>query len=369
MTEGECILVEVAGRANLIGDHTDYQDGLALPLALEGLTLRLEGRLGGDRVVLRSQLDGRTHALSLSETAVRTRGWGRYAAAVLYALRDAGRRLRPLEAAISATLPVGAGLSSSAALEVAVALAACADPLEPLELARICQRAESVHVGVPCGLLDQLAIVNGEPGRALLLDLRHLRAEQLPWPSGLVLAIVDSGVTRGLADGAYAERRAETEQAAGLLGVRTLRELPAGDPSAAQARLGAPLDRRVRHVMSENARVLVAAAALRAGDYERLGVALADSHRSLTEDFEVSTPELDMLVELLAALPGAIGARMTGAGFGGCVLALLRAPVDELALDAALEEYQRRSGRTPRRWLTRPGAGIVHGGISLRRGR
>ena len=363
MTESERILVEVAGRANLIGDHTDYQDGLALPLALEGLTLRLEGRLGGDQVVLRSELDGRTHALPLAPASVGddVSGWGRYAAAVLRALHDAGHRPRPFEATISATLPVGAGLSSSAALEIAVALAASVDPLESLELARICQRAESVHVGVPCGLLDQLAIVNGEPGRALLLDLRDLCAEQLPWPAELALAIVHSGVTRSVGEGAYAERRAETERAAVALGVGTLRELAVDDLSAAEARLPAPLDRRVRHVVSENARVLAVAAALREGDHERLGSALAASHRSLAEGFEVSTPELDTLVELLAALPGTIGARMTGAGFGGCVLALLRAPVDETALDAALKEYERLSGRTPRRWITRPGAGIVRG--------
>ncbi len=219
-----------------------------------------------------------------------------------------------------------------------------------------------MHVGVPCGLLDQLAIVNGEPGHALLLDLRELRAEQLPWPAELALAIVHSGVARAVGEGGLrGERRAETERAAAALGVRTLRELTADDLSAGKARLGAPLDRRVRHVVSENARVLATAAALRSGDHEGLGAALADSHRSLAEDFEVSTPELDALVELLAALPEVIGARMTGAGFGGCVLALVRAPVDEPALDAALKEYERRSGRTPRRWITWPGAGIVRG--------
>ncbi|HEY6779402.1 MAG TPA: galactokinase family protein [Thermoleophilaceae bacterium] len=384
MIDADAIVLEVAGRANLIGDHTDYQDGLALPFALEGLTLRLEGRLGGEQVQLRSALDGRALVLSLDGHAVApapdvgtgsrrpdggraptsgavpaVSGWGRYAAGVMRALGEAGHALRPLSAELSSTLPVGAGLSSSAAFELAVALAVCADELEPLELARVCQRAETEHVGVPCGLLDQLAIVGGEAGAALLLDFRNLRGESLPWPPDLAVAIVHSGLTRRLDAGAYAARRAETERAAELLGVRVLRELGPDDIPAALHALPDPLGQRVRHVVSENARVLRAADALRAGDHARLGTALAASQRSLTEDFEVSTPQLDTLVGLLSMLPGAVGARMTGAGFGGCALALLRTPVDEPALRQTLEEYRRRSGRRARCWITRPGPGIV----------
>jgi galactokinase len=360
VTEGEAVVVEVAGRANLIGDHTDYQDGLALPLALDGLTLRLEGRALGERIVLRSTLDGRTHELPLGPGDVGdAHGWGRYASAVAMALREAGQRLRPVAATIEGSLPVGAGLSSSAALELAVALAVCADPLEPLELARICQRAESEYVGVPCGLLDQLAIAFGQQEHALLLDFRDLSVEPVPWPPELALVIVHSGVERRVGGGAYAQRRAETERAAELLGVRTLRELTEADLSEALKLLPEPLDRRVRHVVSENARVLVAAEALRTADLVRLGAALDASQRSLADDYEVSTPALDALVALLADLPGALGARLTGAGFGGCAIALLRAPVDEPALDAALREYERRSGRAARRWITRPGPGIV----------
>jgi galactokinase len=353
------VSVEVAGRANLIGDHTDYQDGLALPFALAELTLKLEGHHRGDGVVLTSTLDGRSHALDPNRLA---EGWGRYAAAVLRALADAGHALRPLEATISSSLPAGAGLASSAALELAVALAVCDEPLAPLELARVCQRAESVYVGVPCGLLDQLAIVAGVEGHALLLDCRDLTTAAVPWPEELTAAIVHSGVSRELADGAYALRRAETERAAALLELESLRVLAPADVPAALRMLPEPLGRRVRHVVSENARVEAVAAALRHGDRDPIAAALGESHRSLAEDFEASTPELDALVEILAALPGAIGARMTGGGFGGCAIALFEGSPAAAVLAGALELYAQRTGRSPRSWIGRPGTGIVRPG-------
>ena len=348
------LVVEVAGRANLIGDHTDYQDGLALPFALEGLTLRLEGRRHGDGIVLSSALDGRSHVVDASSPG---EGWGRYATAVVRALTDAGHAPRPLEATISSSLPAGAGLGSSAALELALALALCDAP--PLELARICQRAENAYVGVPSGPLDQLAIVAGTAGHALLLDCRDLGVEPLPWPDELTVAIVHSGVTRTLDAGVYARRRAEVERAVALLGVESLRTLTPADLPAALNALPDPLGRRVRHVVSENARVEAVATALRLGDREPIAAALNDSHRSLGEDFEASTPELDVLVELLRALSQTIGARMTGGGFGGCALALCDGPPDATALAGALRLYEDRTGRTPRHWTTQPADGIV----------
>jgi galactokinase len=348
------VRVEVAGRANLIGDHTDYQAGLALPFALRGLTLRIDGRRVGDGLVLTSGLAGE--------------GWGRYAAAVARSLRYARRAVRPLDGTISATLPAAAGLSSSAALGLAVALAVHDEQLSSLELAEICHRAESAYVGVPCGMLDQLAIVNGQADHASLLDCRELSSEPVPWPADLVAVIVHSGISRGLGATGYAQRRAETEAAATRLGVDTLREIEDADLSAAMVELPERLGRRLRHVVSENARVPVVATALRTGDRRALGQALAESHRSLGMDFDASTPEIDLLAELLADLPGCVGARMTGGGFGGCVIALVETPADEAALDAVQRTYAQRTGRIARRWITRPGPGIVrceHDGRAL----
>jgi galactokinase len=350
------VRVEVAGRANLIGDHTDYQAGLALPFALAGLTLRIEGRRVGDDVVITSELDGQTRLISAEAAG---EGWGRYAAAVLRSLRDAGVAIRPLVGTIAATLPAAAGLSSSAALELAIALAVCDEELAPLELARICHRAESVYVGVPCGMLDQLAIVNGQAESALLLDCRDLSTSAVPWPSDLVAVVVHSGVSRSLGGSGYAQRRAEAGAAAMQLGVRTLRELGSADVPAAMAELPEPLGRRVRHVVSENERVRMAVAALRLDDRRALGRAMTDSHRSIADDLDASTAELDLLVELLGQMPGCVGARMTGGGFGGCALALVEAPTTTSELDQLLRVYAQRSGNVPRCWITGPADGIV----------
>jgi galactokinase len=315
VTSGRAVRAYAPGRVNLIGDHTDYSGGLVLPMAIDlGTTVVFVP--GGPRIELTSSeepdpavvvLDGR-----VPPSAFRPE-WARYVAAVAAVVG-------PVEGGtgrITSDLPVGAGLSSSAALEVSVALAlGFSGP--PLELAQACQRAEQLASGVPCGIMDQLASVAGVEGHALLIDCASLTVTPTRLPGGLEVVVVHSGERRALAASAYATRRAEVEAAAAALG-RPLRAATLTDTSA----LADPvLRRRARHVVSENTRVTTFADALRAGDALGAGELMAESHASLRGDFDVSTPGLDALVEWLNASPGVLGARLTGGGFGGCAVAL-----------------------------------------------
>src|SRR4051794_12154207 len=323
------------GRVNLIGDHTDYNDGFVLPAAIDlECIVRATPREDGEVAV--RWLDGDDG--------------DRYAAAVRTELAALGRPDVGIDGEVTSTVPIGAGLSSSAALEVALAVALCdaaAFPAAPEAIARACQRAEQRATGVPCGIMDQLASVAGRAGCALLIDCRSLQTDPIPLPESLAIVVVHSGLPRALEHSAYAERRAACEAVAARLGLPALRdatlEQVADEP-------------RARHVVSENARVVEAAEALRRGDVDSLGSLMSASHASLRDDFEVSTPELDALVDALGRA-GALGARLTGAGFGGCVVAL--APVDEatgLAARAA-RDYRQQTGLTPTPYVCRAAAG------------
>ena len=312
------------GRVNLIGDHTDYHEGFVLPLAIDRECLiaarpQRDGRVTARSVELRT--DGSVDVAADGSDAPGTvePPWGRYVAGVVRTLADAGRAPVGLDAAVSSTVPVGAGLSSSAALEVAVALA-LADAggltLPATDLARACQRGEHLATGVPSGVMDQLVSLLGRAGHALLIDCRTLAAQPIALPDGLAVLVVHSGLPRTLAQSAYAERRAAGERVAARLGVATLREATLDDVRD---------EPRARHVVTENQRVLEFADALRDGDTASLGSLLLASHASLRDDYNVSTPELDLAVDLLVE-HGAIGARLTGAGFGGCVVALVARP-------------------------------------------
>jgi galactokinase len=293
------VRVWAPGRVNLIGEHTDYSGGLALPAAIQlGITIDVRSR--SDRTELVSRAFGRADPSS---------GWGRFAGAVAAELAELGRPPVGIVAEIDSTLPVGAGLSSSAALEVGIALALCAAAdfeLPPLELALACQRAELRAVGVPCGILDQAACVLGEDGAAILLDCGTLEHRAVAVPDEAALVVIDSGTPRELSRSGYAQRRAELE---------------AGDP------------RRLRHVATENERVTAFTAALERRDLVSAGRLLSESHASLRDDYEVSTPELDRIVEDAVA-NGAYGARLVGGGFGGSVLALTDAgrPIEGLVV-------------------------------------
>ncbi|HZQ84723.1 MAG TPA: galactokinase [Acidimicrobiales bacterium] len=301
------------GRVNVIGDHTDYTGGLALPMAIaEGTTVTVER--GGDVVRLRSDEEPSPALvpLDVADPAAVDPPWARYVAGVVAELRPAAGAT----GAVTTKLPLGAGLSSSAALEVAVALALGFEG-DALELAQLCQRAEQRASGVPCGIMDQLTSAAGVEGSLLLLDCRALTVTPIPLPAGIAIVGVHSGVARALAGTAYAERRAECAAAE-----REIGPLRDARPDDLTALVDGVLRRRARHVVTENARVLAFVDALAAGDHELAGAAMNDSHASLRDDFEVSTPAVDALVEQLAAAPGVFGARMTGGGFGGMVIAL-----------------------------------------------
>jgi galactokinase len=316
------------GRVNLIGEHTDYSGGLVLPAAIQ-LGLHVEVGARSDTIVLTSDGFGAGEEVAADGGGSPADGWARLAQAVAVELDRLGRPPAGLTATIRSTLPAGAGLSSSAAFEVGVALALCAvagfEP-EPLELAEACRRAETAAVGVPCGILDQAACLLGAEGAALLLDCATLEHRRVPIPAGAGFVVVDSGRPRRLEESHYGVRRRELEHALAAVGVESPRELEAGDLDDLD-----PLSRRrLRHVVTENHRVPDFAAALEAGDLTAAGSLISESHRSLRDDYEVSTPELDAVVDL-AERNGALGARLIGGGFGGSVLVLVDPDrIDEL---------------------------------------
>jgi galactokinase len=343
------------GRVNLMGDHTDYNEGFVLPLAIElecvatvsrredGIIRARSSELEGE-VVLAA--DGGDEAAETSPT------WGRYVAGVVAALAERGRPPVGAELALTSTVPPGSGLSSSAALEVScgLALLAVADfDLPERELALACQRAEHVATGVPSGIMDQLASICGRADHALAIDCRDLAATPVPMAPGIAVLIVHSAIARTLEGSAYADRRAACEQLAAELGLPALR-----DATADQVREH-PLG---RHVVAENARVPETARALATGDAGALRRLFAASHASLRDDYGVSTPELDILVDALVD-SGAIGARLTGAGFGGAVVAVSHYEEVHAVRAAATERYREETGLTPSAWVTRaaPGAG------------
>ncbi|MBB0245020.1 galactokinase [Streptomyces alkaliphilus] len=321
------------GRVNLIGEHTDYNDGFVMPLALPHTTTVAAAPRGDGVLALYSaDLPGPVAVLPLEDlTPGAVPGWTGYPAGVLWALRDAGHEVGGASLCVTSTVPTGAGLSSSAALEVASAMALCelygAVP-DGQRLARIAQRAENAFVGVPCGIMDQMASACCTAGHLLHLDTRDMAARQVPFDmavEGLRLLVVDTRVKHDLADGGYAERRAGCEAGAEALGVPSLRSIPHDGLDDALAPLGDPVVRAlVRHVVTENERVARVVELLEAGRARELGPVLSEGHASLRDDFRVSCPELDLVVGTAVAA-GALGARMTGGGFGGSAVVLVEA--------------------------------------------
>ena len=317
------------GRVNLIGEHTDYNDGFVLPAAIDRQVVAAAGRRDGGRLRAWSLQEAQPAELDLAGIGPgRVEGWAAYPAGVAWALGQAGVAVGGVDLVVDGNVPAGAGLSSSAALECATATALAelsGARLDPVALARVARRAENEVVGVPSGVMDQMASMLGRAGHALFLDTRSLDTEHVPLPleaAGLCLLVLDTRAGHRLVDGAYADRRAACEAAAATLGVPALRDATLEQVEAAAGALGDPGFRRARHVVTENARVLEAVGLLRRGDLDRLGPLLAASHASLRDDYEVSSPELDTAVEA-AVEAGAVGARMTGAGFGGSAIALV----------------------------------------------
>jgi galactokinase len=341
------------GRVNLIGEHTDYSGGLVLPVAVDcGITVRWRPdptaiRLRSAAFPEKAELD--PDGTARSELAA----WVRYAAAVATLLGERGRPPVGLDGTVSSTLPVGAGLSSSAALTVALALALCRAAefdLSRLELAHVAREAEHRAVGVPVGLMDPAASLLARRGHALLLDCGTEEYRLVPLPGELALVVLDSGVRHDLEHSGYATRRAELERALPALGGRRPSEVTLEEAEAAAQTAGVDevARRRLRHVVSENERVRVCVRALEAPDgpdREALGACFREGHASLRDDFEVSTPELDVLVELADA-EGAVAARMTGGGFGGSVVALADAGTADAFAGRVAAAYVARTGRT-----------------------
>ncbi len=331
------------GRVNLIGDHTDYQDGLCLPIAIDrdvlvGFRPRTDGRVR----VHSLDLDARIElSPPFTPTTGDVDGWARPIAATAALLSPRfGGDFAGFDAAITSTVPIGGGLSSSAAFDVALAMVTAAVGhlrLTPRELALTAQEVEHRASGVPCGLMDQLASVGGRAGHALLLDCRSFAVTPVPIPTAAGVLVVHSGLERTLESSAYAQRRAACEDAAARLGVATLR-----DATFEQVRDN-PI---ARHVVTENARVEAFAGALAADDLGRAGALMVESHQSLRDDFEVSTPELDRLVAL-ALDAGAYGARLTGAGFGGCVVLLVETGALDTIAASVCERYRSATDREP----------------------
>jgi galactokinase len=326
---------------NLIGDHTDYNAGFCLPMAIDRACVVGVRRSGAHGVLARSaDLEGVVAWTGAPPSSIDP-PWGRFVAAAARHVQVDG-----VELAVASTVPVGAGLSSSAALCVALVLALRAAP-DPMAVAAAARAIEVEATGVPVGLLDQVASVFGQADAALLLDCRGYTVEPVPLPASARVGVVHSGLPRTLESSAYAERRAACEAAARRLGLAALRD---AEPDQVRD------DPLARHVVSENARVLEAAAAMRVGDTARLGALFVASHESLRDDFSVSTPELDLLVELLLE-EGALGARLTGAGFGGCVVALTPATDEAGVLERAADRYASRTGRVPSAFPVRAAAG------------
>ena len=347
-------LVRSPGRVNLIGEHTDYNLGFVLPAAIDR-EIRIAALPTGDRRVDLTRLDtGDRASFELDGGPPgRAGSWIDYVAGVAWALADAGHTITGLNGVIATTLPSGAGLSSSAALELAAAWAMLGDAaaeIEPLHLARTCQRAENEYVGVRSGLMDQFSAACGVAGSALFLDCRSLEWRPVRLPPDVALVVIDSGSSRRLGASEYNERRAQCETAVAALrtgdsSIESLRDVDARSLSDNLDRLDPIVARRARHVVEENDRVIDAVAALAAGDFAEVGRLFAASHASLRDLFEVSSPVLDALVEIATGVDGVIAARMTGAGFGGCTVNLVR-PDSIRALELAIDrDYSNRTGR------------------------
>lgn len=360
-------VVRAPGRVNLIGEHTDYNEGFVLPVAIDrAIWIALSAR-DDRRVVVHSVDFDESRDFSLDELTNEAgklnnegSGWIEYIKGVAWSLEDAGHRLTGWEGMLQGDVPLSAGLSSSAALEVAAARAFAAVSAldwDPVGMARLGRRAENEWIGLGCGIMDQLISAAGRSGHALLIDCRSLETEPVPFPAGVAAVILDTGTRRGLVDSAYNQRRDECRTAAKFFGAAALRDVDLEVFERLAADLEEPAHRRALHVITENSRTLQAVEAMRRGELCALGVLMTKSHASLRDDYEVSNDALDAMVESAMAHPACYGARMTGAGFGGCAVAIVEAEAAADFAEAVSADYQEKTGHTPAIYVCQPGNG------------
>jgi galactokinase len=337
------IIVKAPGRVNLIGEHTDYNDGFVLPMAIDrAFWIALSPRQDG--IVKVSSLDmDESEEFDVAHPAHKHGNWSEYLRGVAWHLTQQGIKLQGWNGVTAGDIPIGAGLSSSAAVELATARAFCAISnidWRPVEMAKAAQRTEIEWVGVNCGIMDQLISAAGIAGHALLIDCRSLDFEAVPLPPETVVVVLDTSTRRGLVDSAYNERRRQCEQAAAFFGVPALRDVTMQDFAQESSGMPGMTQKRARHVISENERTLKAAEAMKAGDAVVLGSLMNESHCSLAEDFEVSNNALNAIVSLAQSRPECYGARMTGAGFGGCGVALVQKAGIASFTEFVVEKYR-----------------------------
>jgi len=363
------VVLRAPGRANLLGGHTDYNDGFVLPVAIDRAAWIAAASIAEPEARVRAlDLNGYV-VFSLAPVPLPDESWADYLKGVAWALQERGLELTGMEMVLTSTVPIGSGLSSSAAVEVAFAYACqmlSGFQLARRDLARACQRAENGYVGLNSGILDQMASALGKKGHALMLDCRTLDAELVPLPEDVAVVVADTGVRRKLASSEYNVRYSQCQQAVQVLSqhlpsVRALRDVTLDDLERLKAHLPEVVYRRARHVVTENTRVLQAAEALTAGDVATVGALMRACHVSLRDDYEVSSPELDQLAEAAWEVEGCHGARLTGAGFGGCTVALVAAaavPGFEAHVTAA---YEAAFGRRPDVYACESADGVGEG--------
>jgi galactokinase len=356
------------GRVNLIGEHTDYNEGLVMPAAIDASTWVAIAPRHDRKVLVRSENFSETVELDLDQPLAHARRhWSDYPFGVAIKLEQAGQKLRGANLLLRGEVPIGSGLSSSAAIEIVTGFALldiAGVPIDRLELAQRCRQAENDFVGMRCGLMDQFTSCFGQAGHALILDCRSLDYQLLPMPENVKLVVCNTMVKHELAASAYNARRAECEEAVRLLareapGVRSLRDVTLDELEQAGDGLPETNRNRSRHVITENARVVEAASALRHADMDTFGKLMAASHRSLRDDYEVSCAELDLMVEIAAKTEGCWGARMTGGGFGGCTINLVASEDVESFKRTVANGYAQVTGWEPEIYVCSPSQGVA----------
>lgn len=354
------IIVRAPGRVNLIGEHTDYNDGFVLPMAIDhAVWLALRPR--DDRTVRLFSLDLETEAVFELDSLTKGSDWIEYPKSIAYELMKAGYELRGFDAVMTGDVPRGAGLSSSAAVELAVARAfAAVSGIEwdAPKMAKLSQKAENEWVGVNCGIMDQMASAACKEGHALFLDCRSLEIQHAPLPQGISIVILDTSTRRGLVGSAYNERRSQCEEAARWFGVKALRDVSVEEfNKSSKNGLNELAEKRARHIITENARVLEAMEVMKAGNVKRLGELFNASHDSLRDDFEVTNDALNIMVDCAREQASCYGARMTGAGFGGCAVALVKEENAAEFVTAVSEAYRQRSSMEAAVYVCKPSEG------------